>query len=99
MTSYNLGKSFDKALESKALKYTTSTIFGNIRYLEKVTERLYANKITCGKDIAGLTEEQFLSIIGRTTKKNIERIKSHMKTLTLSFSPPTQIGKLSCSCL
>ena len=72
---------------SSALMVNASieTIFGQERYLEKITEALYAHQIRYARELVALTEGEFNGIVGRTSSQNIQRVRERLNELRLSF--------------
>ena len=68
-----------------ALRVSIDTILGQERYLEKITEELYRNGICYGYELADLSENEFRSLVGRTTEENVRRVKQRLSDLGLSF--------------
>ena len=66
---------------------STHSLFGQLRGLHSVTEKLYRNEIYCGSDIEKLTEEQFFQKLGRIRPTVRATIKDRMGQLGLHFQP------------
>ena len=74
--------------ETLAQKTSIHTLFGQLRYLGKVTDKLYKNNVCRGRDLENLTEEEFSKIIGDRTSPSVKRtIKARMSEMDLHFRP------------
>lgn len=68
-----------------AMQASVDTLLGQERYLEKITEELYRNRIYYGHELANLSETEFRRLVGRTTEDNIQRVKKRLYDIGLSF--------------
>jgi hypothetical protein len=66
-------------------RLSLTTIFGQVRYLESLTERLAKHDIFVGGQLEELTEQDFWRIVGRTTPDNKERVRDRMDELGMKF--------------
>jgi hypothetical protein len=75
----------DRTPPALTINASIETILGQERYLEKITEALYANQISYADELVALSEPEFKSIVGRTTSQNVQRVKRRLNELGLSF--------------
>lgn len=72
-----------------AINASIETVFGNERYLERVTDRLYAQGIRYVRELIALSAPEFIEIVGhRVSNHNIKRVNDRLKKLGLSFRQP-----------
>jgi hypothetical protein len=75
----------DRTPQALLMNASIETIFGQERYLEKVTDTLYANQIRNAVDLVAMSEFEFRGLFGRITNQNVQRVKRRLKELRLSF--------------
>lgn len=80
-----MGTFYQSQPNTSALNASTYTILGQERYLEKITEDLYQNRIFYGRELVKLSESEFRMLVGRTTEANILRVKKRLSDIGLSF--------------
>lgn len=68
-----------------AQRASTHTLFGQLRYLGSVTDKLYKNKVFSGRDVENLTEEQFFEMLGRIRPNVRDTLKSRIQEMGLHF--------------